>query len=702
MSDRRLADLACAAGFNLEWQDAHGKLQHVTPEAQRALLEALGFPAQSPEQIEESLATLAERHRNSSVGPLILVDQGQAVSLADHFKANTPFRLQIEGDLRIEGRLDTNICLPPLDDCGYHNLMIGDEQLTLAVAPPACPSVRSLSDGQRGHVWGIGAQLYALRRAGDGGLGDTLALEALVRHAADHGADALALSPVHAMFTALPEHYSPYSPSSRLFFNVLHASPGCILGEHAAAQAIKACGLETEWQRLEALELIDWAAVSRARLQVLRQLYISFSGAENLLSPDFDSFCAHGGEALLQHCRFEALHAHMIGQGQPGDWRVWPEQYHDPKHPAVSQFASEHADDVKFHAFAQWLIDRCLQRAHSAAKSAGMHIGLIADLAVGAEPGGSQGWSRQTELLPSLSVGAPPDIINRAGQNWGIAAFSPEGLQQSGYRAFIEMLRANLAHAGGLRIDHAMGLQRLWVIPQGESPENGAYLSYPCEDLLRLIALEATRHQALVVGEDLGTVPEGLGEKLARRGVLGMRVLYFEQKKGRFTPPEDWSADALATTTTHDLPSIAGWLSGRDIQHRQDNGQIDAERARLDLQQRKTEKQALGDLLRQRGLLDEGVERPDAQLDACIQLLGRTPAPLVLLPLEDVLASEEQPNLPGPGDRHPNWRRRWPWDVSDLLQRPKASARLQLLERIRQEQEDADMDELGTDTPRHD
>jgi 4-alpha-glucanotransferase len=674
--------------LSVVWQDAHGNPQQVTAEAQRALLEALGFPAQSPEQIEESIATLQERHRNSTVGPLIVADQGQALSLAGHFKANSRFRLQLEGDRRLEGRLDAQACLPPLDECGYHALLIGDERLALAVAPPACPSVRSLSGGLRGHVWGLGAQLYALRRAGDGGLGDTQALEILVRHAAAHGADALAISPVHAMFSALPGHYSPYSPSSRLFFNILHASPGCILGEHTVAQAISTCGLEAEWQRLEALELIDWPAVSKARLQVLRQLHAGFSGAENQLSPDFDSFCAHAGEALLQHCRFEALHEQMIRQGLPGDWRLWPEQYHDPNHPAVSQFASEHADEVRFHAFAQWLIDRCLQRAHSAAKGAGMCIGLIADLAVGAEPGGSQGWSRQSELLPSLSVGAPPDLINRAGQNWGVAAFSPEGLQQNGYRAFIEMLRANLAHAGGLRIDHAMGLQRLWVIPQGASPEHGAYLRYPCADLLRLIALEASRHQALVIGEDLGTVPEGLGEHLARRGVLGMRVLYFEQKKGRFIPPEDWSADALATTTTHDLPSITGWLSGRDIRHRQDNGQIDATRARLDLQQRELEKRALADLLRERGVLDEGTERADAQLDGCIQLLGRTPAPLVLLPLEDVLASEEQPNLPGPGDRHPNWRRRWPWDASELLDRPKARARLQLLERSRLERDD--------------
>ena len=683
MSDKHLAELSRAAGINIQWQDAAERKQSVSPEAQRALLEAMGYPAQTPQQIMESLATLRDRQQEQASGPLLTAEQGQPLDLAGHFAPGSAFRLVEEDGAQHAGHLDNQGRLAAWHTPGYHRLEIGDEQLTLAVCPPACPDVPMLC--KRRHIWGLAVQLYALRRAGDGGLGDTEALEHLVRSAAQSGADALALSPVHAMFSALPEHYSPYSPSSRLFFNALHASPGCIMGEHAQAHVLKNAELDQEYARLEALELIDWPAVGRARMQALRQLYKSFGqeNKEHLLSPDFDSFRAAGGEALRDHCCFEALQAYQLTRGQSGDWRDWSEPLRDPRHAEVEQFAQEHAEEVRFHAFCQWLIARCLKRAQDAATGAGMCVGLIADLAVGAEPIGSQAWSRQEEFLPSLAVGAPPDLINRAGQNWGITAFSPEGLRQHGFRAYLEMLRANLAHVGGLRIDHAMGLQRLWVIPQGAPPEAGAYLSYPCTDLLRLLCLEATRHKALIIGEDLGTVPPGFSEDLARRNILGMRVLYFEQQKHGFRPLAQWSDEALATSTTHDLPSITGWLEGRDIQLRLDSGHIDAQRAHQDQAQRDEDRQALVETLRTEGLLPDDGDAPAHLLDACVEFLGRTPAPLVLLPLEDVLGEPEQPNLPGPGDHHPNWRRRWPITVDRLLNEPHAVKRLRLLDSSR-------------------
>ncbi|HTN30871.1 MAG TPA: 4-alpha-glucanotransferase [Pseudomonas sp.] len=686
MSDKRLAELSKAVGLNTEWQDAAKQKLRVSPEAQRALLEAMGYPAQTSQQILESLATLKDRHRSRCYGPLLTVEQGQLLDLAGRFKPGSAFRLTEEGAQAHEGRLDTQARLPAWQQPGYHRLEIGDEQLTVAVCPPACPDVASLAGGEDRHLWGLAVQLYALRRQGDGGLGDTEALEHLVRSAAQAGADALALSPVHAMFSALPEHYSPYSPSSRLFFNVLHASPGCILGEHAQSQVLKLSDLEAELARLEALELIDWPAVGNTRLRILRELYRGFGGGgkENLLTPDFNSFCAVGGEALRDHCRFEALQAFQRAHGQSGDWRDWSESLRDPRHGEVERFAREHGEEVRFHAFCQWLIARCLKRAQDAAIGAGMRIGLIADLAVGAESTGSQAWSRQEEFLPALAVGAPPDLINRAGQNWGITAFSPEGLRQHGFRAYVEMLRANLAHVGGLRIDHAMGMQRLWLIPQGAPPEAGAYLDYPCADLLRLLCLEATRHRALIIGEDLGTVPPGFSEDLARRNILGMRVLYFEQHQEGFRPLAQWSDEALATSTTHDLPSIIGWLEGRDIEQRLASGHIDAQRARDDLAQREADRRALVEALCVEGLLRDGEEDPARLLDACVAFLGRTPAPLVLLPLEDVLGHPEQPNLPGPGDHHPNWRRRWPVSVDRLLREPQAMARLRLLDSSRQ------------------
>ncbi|MBW6154607.1 4-alpha-glucanotransferase, partial [Pseudomonas aeruginosa] len=399
------------------------------------------------------------------------------------------------------------------------------------------------------------------------GLGDVYKrqLEDLLRSAARHGADALAISPLHALAEANGHAYSPYSPSSRLFFNVLHAAPATILGAAAVEQAIRRAGLAAEMARLESLELIDWTAAADLRMRLLRQLHRDFTERASPLRHDLAEFRREAGEALLHHCRFETLQAHL---GAGPDWRRWPEPLRRPGEPAVAAFCAEHAEEVDFRAFGQWLTQRCLQHAQRQAREAGMAIGLVADLAVGADGGGSQAWSRQEELLAEVNVGAPPDILNQSGQDWGVSAFNPEGLRRHGYRAFREMLRANLAWPGGLRIDHVMGLQRLWLIPRGQPPHAGAYLRYPQRELLRLLALEASRASALVIGEDLGTVPEGLREELARRQVLGTRVLLFERRGERFVPPAQWPADAMATTSTHDLPSLSGWWRGQDIHWR--------------------------------------------------------------------------------------------------------------------------------------
>ncbi|PPA05006.1 4-alpha-glucanotransferase, partial [Pseudomonas sp. MWU12-2312b] len=346
----------------------------------------------------------------------------------------------------------------------------------------------------------------------------------------------------------------------------------------------------------------------------------------------------------------------------------------------LAEFAEENAGRIGFFAFCQWLITRCLERAQATARSAGMRIGLISDLAVGADGGGSQAWSRQDELLASLTVGAPPDILNRTGQGWGISAFSPEGLVRNGFRAFIEMLRANFAHAGGLRIDHVMGLQRLWVIPNGAPPADGAYLYYPVDDLLRLLTLESHRHQAIVLGEDLGTVPEGLREKLIARSMLGMRVLLFEQDNTHFKPILDWPDNALATTSTHDLPTLNGWWHGRDIDWNARLNLIDANGEIEWRQHREREREGLRRALSQdpQNFREESHET-DQVLDASVRFLGHTRAPLVLLPLEDALGVEQQANLPGTIDAHPNWSRRLRGNSETLLDDPDASRRLELL-----------------------
>ncbi|MGE8360303.1 4-alpha-glucanotransferase [Pseudomonas sp.] len=684
MSDTLLSELALAANLCVDWTDANGRPQYVSPEAQRSLLEALGYPAQSPEQMRASLSALTQQRNETPADALLIQDLGQPLPIAD-CSAGSAYQVTDERGEARSGRLDGHARLPALDGIGYYQLEIGDRQYRVAVAPSACPSVEELCGKRR--VWGLTTQLYGLRRPDDGGLGDTRALAELARHAANLGADALSLSPMHALFSALHDHYSPYSPSSRLFFNVLHAAPASLLGAERLQRAISDCGVQAELARLEGLELVDWPAVATVRQRLLRQLYANFVAAPGDLLASFEAFCAAGGDALTQHCRFEALHEHRVQNGDSGDWRQWPEHFRNPNQPAVARFAEEHAECVRFHSFCQWLVAHGLETAQTAATGAGMGIGLIADLAVGSDCAGSQAWSRQEELLPAVTVGAPPDILNRNGQNWGVSAFSPTGLRQHGYRAYIEMLQANLAHAGGIRIDHVMGLQRLWVIPQGGEPHDGAYLRYPLDDLLRLLALESHRHRALVIGEDLGTVPEGLREELARRNVLGTRVLLFEQHDGRFIAPQRWPRDALATTTTHDLPSLRGWFAGHDIDWRVRAGHVQAEHLETDREERRRERTALVSALVEHDQLQGAPDDIEACVQGCIGYIGSTPAPLALLPLEDACGADQQPNLPGPGTEHPNWRRRYALPVRELLEQPLARQRLERLATARREAE---------------
>lgn len=680
MSDAQLEILAGRAGLAVDWIDANGRAQKVSPAVLRSVLTGLGHPAGSAQEIDASLLQLQEAQQNHQLPPLITADVGVSLDLSRYFEAGTPCEIKLEDGATLNLNLDADAKLPGMVPVGYQHVSIQDQHFTLAVAPARCYSVADAVDDPTPRAWGLSAQLYALRRPGDGGFGDTQALEELARVAGERGAEAIAISPMHAMFSSDTGRYSPYSPSSRLFLNSLYAAPGTILGERALRTAIDATGLTNQLHTLEEQPLIDWPVAAQAKQKILRALYDGFSQGEHPLHEDFSSFRHTSGEALENHCRFEALQAERAARGESLDWRQWPEEWRDPRSAALAHFAEENADEIGFHAFCQWLIARCLERAQSAARSSGMGIGLIADLAVGADGGGSQAWSRQDELLASLTVGAPPDILNRSGQGWGISAFSPEGLVRNGFRAFIEMLRANFAHAGGLRIDHVMGLQRLWVIPNDAPPSDGAYLYYPVDDLLRLLALESHRHQAIVLGEDLGTVPDGLREKLSARSILGMRVLLFEQDNTHFKPILDWPDNALATTSTHDLPTLNGWWHGHDIDW---NARLDLIDSHTEMDWRKhreREREGLRHVLNQdpQNFREEHRET-DQVLDASVRFLGHTRAPLVLLPLEDALGIEEQANLPGTIDTHPNWRRRLAQQSQALLDEPDAARRLEIL-----------------------
>jgi 4-alpha-glucanotransferase len=669
MTDQALRELAEQAGVAVHWRDAFGQEHDVSPDTLRAVLNAVGLKANTDAEVAESCAHLNEQSR--ALLPLVTADEGTAVRLAappGRFKLTLETGTTSEGEAWDSG--NGRAVLPPLAPPGYHKLELGNTVTTLAVAPHRCFTIADIEGLTR--PWGLAVQLYSLRRPNDLGIGDFAALRDFVQNAARHGAAAVAISPVHAQFSADPDRFSPYAPSSRIALNVLHgdAPPPDNQEDHA---------------RLEAQELIDWPHATHTRLRCLRAAFADFRAHGD--QTQFETFRREHGELLDRHARFEALHAHQFGADpQKWHWRSWPAELRDPASPAVAAFAREHAEEVAFHAWLQFRTERSLAAAHAAARRSGMKIGLISDLAVGTDSGGSHAWSRQQETLIGLTIGAPPDPLGPQGQDWGLVAFSPHGLQQHGYAAFLEMLRIALRHAGGVRIDHVMGLSRIWVKPDGASAADGAYLRFPFDDLRRLLALESWRHRSIVLGEDLGTIPEGFQSQLEAAGILGMRVLWFERwADGSFKPPHEWSRGAVGMTSTHDLATVAGWWRGRDLDVRASLGFMNNETQEREARAR--DRVALWHAFVASGSAAGDPPGPDDTTpvaDAALVHVGRAACDLVMVPLEDALAQQEQPNLPGTLNEHPNWRRRLPVAADTVLDAPDVAARLARLKGARQ------------------
>lgn len=660
--------LAEAAGLQIDWEDAAGNAQRVSDDALMQVLEALDLPASGDAAIAESRRRL--ELEAESVASFVSVDLGQWADLPIAHGRPGAAELVLEDgsrrDICVE-QVGDCLRLPAIDQPGYHRLTLADREVRIAVAPRRCFRVQDATDGKR--VWGPAVQIASLRNERGGGYGDFGTLADAARSFAANGADAMAISPVHALFPADASRFSPYAPSSRLFLNVLYADPA-LIGQALPPQ--------------DASELIDWADAIPRRMALLRQAHAQRSDA---VRDQVAAYRAHAGDELERHATFDALHAHFFASGARG-WQDWPAAFHDPAGEHVAEFAAAHANDVDFYVFLQWLAKQGLDTAQQAATSAGMAIGLIADLAVGMDAGGSHAWSRPGDLLTGLSIGAPPDLLGPDGQNWGITGFSPRALQRTGFDAYIATLRAALDHAGGIRIDHALGLRRLWVVPDGASAKEGVYLTIPLDDMLRVLAIESHRANAIVIGEDLGTVPEGFRPAMNARAMLGMRVLWFERDEdGGFLPPGEWPAEAAAMTGTHDLSTVAGWWRGRDIDWTWKLGRSSsAADESEDRAGRVADRERLWSAFTDAGTVDAAQPDPEDAapvVDAALTYVGGTPCMLAILPIEDVAGLVDQPNLPGTIDEHPNWRRRMPEPTGALLKQPEIAARLGLLNAAR-------------------
>jgi 4-alpha-glucanotransferase len=704
MSDRAgLLRLAARIGITARYIDALGHAREASDDTLLALIGAFGLDPEPDRAMAELDA--AERASPLGLGPARLV---HAENARPELLLRVPARTRrIAWSCRLEngderngtlkadcGRRGGSVVLPlpaalPL---GYHRLDLDaggvSTGLYLIVAPARCHLPKGLGRDRRS--WGLACQLYGQKSATDWGMGDFGDLATIARIAGSCGAAVLGVNPLHALFAAEPLHISPYSPSCRGLLNYLYIDVTAVPGftEDAGARAL----CESEWfgatrWAARSSALIDYGAVAALKRPVLEALFARFRSRE--LGPAeaatgdagraFREFQRSGGRQLNDFATFEALHEHERRHSETFSWRDWPAPMRNPRAAAVAEFAAAHRDRIEFFQFLQWQADRQLAAAAAAGRVAGLSIGLFRDLAVGADPNGAEAWSDQQLVAPSAAIGAPPDALNRCGQNWGLAPANPLVLRQQGYQPFIASLRANMRHAGVLRIDHVMSLDRLYWIPDGVDATAGAYVSYPFDDLLRLVALESHRQRCAVIGEDLGTVPAGFRARMRAANLLSYRVIFFERSADRgFMPPSAYPRLAAATAATHDMPTIKGFWIGRDIAWRRRLGLYpDAQGAAEEIEERRRDRRLLLEALMREGLIagerfgaflpEIGEPRYSTELaDAVLAYLARSTARLVLAQLEDVMGESEQANLPGTVDGHPNWRRRASHSVDEV------------------------------------
>jgi len=510
------------------------------------------------------------------------------------------------------------------------------------------------SDLQQRPCWGVSLQLYELRSHRNWGIGDFSDLEACCDMLAPLGADFIGLNPLHAPFIADPDRCSPYEPSNRQFLNPLYIAVDAVDGFAANAE------LAARLEHLRALDLVDYVAVAEAKLAVLRALWAEGKGGCN--SAEFAAFAEEGGQQLHRHALFEAISGTMAAEGKSAGWKGWPSSYQTPFHNDVERFAEKHADLVLFHKWLQWLAHSQLSNASKRARDAGMRVGLYLDLAVGEALDGSATWSDPDIYVAGASIGNPPEPFAIEGQDWRLAALLPQAIASGSPSPFHRLLAAAMRYAGAIRIDHAAALSRLFLVPTKGGPADGTYVSYPQEDLLRVLADTSQHYGSIVIGEDLGNIPDGLRDDLALANILSYRILSYERTNQGFVEPEAYPALALACVSTHDHQTFTGWWRGDDIAMRTEHGLVPEEMTRAHEIERDAERADLVRAFTDAEILGEAQE-PFSEKEKALRLavnayqyIGRSPSMLVAVRLADLSNEPKPTNIPGTSSSYPNWK----------------------------------------------
>lgn len=683
LSDPALGELADRFGISTQFYDWKGRHTQVGEQTVIAILAEFGVDASTPERARAAAQRVRDDHWRRIVQPCVVLRAGQEGRVDVHVPAGAPVSLRIVGedgndhlpwqvdnwnpDRPIDGRMigEATFGIPGNLPLGYHELIVtigthdadGSEAdggihatatSTIIVTPNRVGLPRRMGASR---VWGYAAQLYSVRSHHSWGLGDLTDLADLCTWSASQGAGYLLTNPLHAAEVTGRMEPSPYLPSSRLFVNPIYIRPELIAEYHdldqydaSLIESLRTTTLDDDpqalldrdrtWQaKSQALELIHRVDMSASR----RMAFTAFRVARGRRLEDFATWC-------------------LLSELHGSDWHDWPAELHDPHGAAVARVRREHADRIDFHMWLQWIADQQLSTAQSSGTDAGMPVGLICDLAVGVNGSGADAWMLNGLFAREMNVGAPPDPFNQAGQDWGQPPMRPDVLEQMAYAPLREMVSSALRHAGGVRIDHIMGLFRLWWVPRGLGPRHGAYVRYNHEAMVGVVALEAYRAGALVIGEDLGTVEPWVRDHLASRGILGTSIMWFETgPDGRPRQPQQWREHAMSSVTSHDLPPTSSYLRGDHVELRDRLGllteSVDEERENA-----RRERETWLASLRQQGVLEADEDDPEQVTLAMHTLLTRTPSKVINATLTDAVGDPRTQNLPGTEDEYPNWR----------------------------------------------
>lgn len=692
-----IKQLAALAGLQDSYVHAQGHIEHIALADQQAILTAMGYDLSSDQAIAGQVARLQQQPWAEVIAP-VQVHSGQtsvsvrlqqpAATACSHWQWQivTEQQQTLAGEQQVATRdiierqqladteyLAFNLTIEVSLEPGYHQLTLSDGQQTfqqqLIVTPSRCFQLQDKAVLHK--TMGPAIQLYALRSGRNWGIGDFVDLKNMVAPLAELGNDFIGLNPLHALYPGLPQDCSPYSPNSRLWLNTLYVAL-----DHSpeftecttAQQLLQSQPFQSRLQRCRAAADVDYHAVSSLKAEMAALLYQHFKqqhlASNSERANQFRQFVEQSDPSLQQLALYQVLQAVLFAKDmQMACWQNFPEQYQSPDSEAVQQFASEHRDAIEQQLYLQWLAQQQLAEVKAECQQQGMAIGLYCDVAVGANSNSAESWAAPEDFLMALSVGAPPDIMAPKGQNWGLLAYNPQTLRQKAYQPFIQLIRANMRYAGALRLDHVMALLRLWCCPPGADATRGGYISMPAKELFAIMALESQRNHCVVIGEDLGTVPVEISQLMAKYQVLSYRVFMLEQKAGSYQHRDQtYPALALATVTTHDMPTLVGFWHEHDLALRHQLDLFPSSDIAANLEQlRKHEKQLLcTELQLEQGNVQQLVHNSHVYLAA-------TPARLMAYQLEDLLLVATPVNIPGTSTEYPNWRRKLPLEFEQAL-----------------------------------